>query len=44
MSYESLLAIFFSRNINMYLEFTSFHHTDITEVVEILPHVKQGPT
>ena len=35
---------FFSRNINMYLEFTSFHHTDITEVVEILPHVKQGPT
>ena len=26
----------------MYLQFLSFLHTDITQVVEILPHVTQG--
>ena len=33
-----------SRNINIYLQFRSLLHTDMTRVVEILPHVIQGPT
>ena len=27
----------------MYLHFMSLLHIDMTQVVEILPHVKQGP-
>ena len=39
-----LRAIFFFRaNINIYLQFMSLLHIDMTQVVEILPHVKQGP-
>ena len=30
--------------IPMYLQFLAFLHTDMTQVVEILPHVRQGPT
>ena len=39
-------AIFFCRNINMYLQFLSFFHTDMTQVVEIcsyLMEVKDPP-
>ena len=32
------------RNINMYLKCLSFLHTDRTQVAEIPPHVRQGPT
>ena len=39
-----LRAIFFSRNINTYLQFLAFFHTDMTQVAEILPNVRQGPT
>ena len=41
LSFNSFLyvLIFCSRNINMYLQFLSFLHTDMTEKVEILPHV-----
>ena len=28
----------------MYLHFMSFLYIDMTQVVEILPHVRQGPT
>ena len=34
----------FRRNMNMFLKFQSFLHTDMTQVVEILLHVRQGPT
>ena len=38
-----LHAIFFRENINIYLHFMSFLHTDYTQVVEIPPRVRQGP-
>ena len=41
---NSLRAKFSSRNINMYLQFLLFLHIDMTLEVEILPHVRQGPT
>ena len=31
-------------NINLYLHFMSFLHTNKTQVVEIPPRVRQGPT
>ena len=34
----------FGRNINKYLQFLSFLHIDMTQVIEILPRVRQGPT
>ena len=40
----SLHATFVSRNINMYLQFLSFLNTDMTQIVEILPRIRQGPT
>ena len=40
----SLRAKFFSKNINMYLQFLSFLHTDMMQVVEILSRVRQGLT
>ena len=40
--FKSLSAKFFSKNINMYSQ--SFLHIDITQVVEILPFVRQRPT
>ena len=33
-----------STETNMSLQFISFLHTDLTKIVEILPHVRQGPT
>ena len=36
-------AKFFWGNINIYLHFMSFLHTDKTHVVEIPPRVTQGP-
>ena len=39
-----LCVIFFRGNINMYLHFMLFLHIDMTQVVEILPQVRQGPT
>ena len=39
-----LRAKFFRGNINIYLHFLSLHHIDMTQIVEILPHVRQGPT
>ena len=41
---NSLRAKFFRGNINMYLHFMSLLHIDMTQVAEILPHVRQGPT
>ena len=34
----------FSEEHNIYLHFISFLHNDMTQVVEILPQVRQGPT
>ena len=39
-----LHAKFFRRSIKMYLPFISFFDNDMTQVVEILPYVRQGPT
>ena len=39
-----LCAKFFSKNTNVYLQFLSFPHTDMTQVVEILSSVRQGPS
>ena len=35
---------FFRGNINLYFDFMSFLYIDMTEVVEILPQIRQGPT
>ena len=35
---------FFKGNINIYLHFVSFLHIDATQVVEILPQIRQEPT
>ena len=40
---NSLRAKFFRVNINIYLHFMSFLHTNKTQVVEISPRVRQGP-
>ena len=42
-SINPLHAIFFRENINIYLHFMSFLHTNKTQVVEIPPRVRQGP-
>ena len=34
----------FVRNVNMYLQMISVLHTDMSQVIEFLPHVRQGPT
>ena len=39
-----LHAKFFSGNINIYLQLISFLHTDMTWIVEILPHVRRELT
>ena len=41
---NSWCAKLFSRNIDMYLQFLSFLHTDMIQVIVILHHVRQGPT
>ena len=38
-----LRAKFLRENINIYLQFMSFLHTDKTQVVEIPPRVRHGP-
>ena len=38
-----LHVIFFRENINIYLHFMSFLHSNKTQVVEIPPRVRQGP-
>ena len=38
-----LHAKFFRGNINIYLHFVSFLHIDATQVVEILPQIRQEP-
>ena len=38
-----LRAKFLTENINIYLHFMSFLHTNNTQVVEIPPRVRQGP-
>ena len=39
---NSLCATVLSRNIDMYLQFILFLHTDMAQVVGILPRVRQG--
>ena len=39
----TLYMLFFRENINLYLHFMSFLHTNKTQVVEIPPRVRQGP-
>ena len=39
-----LRAKFFRGSINIYLYFVSFLHIDTTQVVEILPQIRQEPT
>ena len=39
-----LRAKFFAENINIYLHFLSYLHIDTTQVVEILPQIRQEPT
>ena len=39
-----LRAKFFRGNINIYLHFVSFLHIGTTQVVEILPQIRQEPT
>ena len=39
-----LRAKYFKANINMHLHFVSFLHIDTTQVVEILPQIRQEPT
>ena len=38
-----LPAKFFRENINIYLHFVSYLHIDTTQVVEILPQIRQEP-
>ena len=39
-----LHAKFFRENINIYLHFVSYLHIDTTQVVEILPQIRQETT
>ena len=39
-----LRAKFFRASINIYLYFVSFLHIDMTQVVEILPQIRQETT
>ena len=42
--FNPLRAKFFRENINIYLHFVSYLHIDTTQVVEILPQIRQEPT
>ena len=44
MQFIPLYAKFFRGNKNIYLHFMSFRHIDMTQVVEILPQVRQECT
>ena len=37
---NSLCANFFRGNMNMYLHFMSFFHTDMPKIIEIRPHIR----
>ena len=39
-----LRAKFYRGNINIYLHFMSFLHIDLTQVLKILPQVREGRT
>ena len=39
--FEPLRAKFFRENINIYLHFVSYLHIDTTQIVEILPQIRQ---
>ena len=39
-----LRAKFIREGINIYLHFVSYLHIDTTQVVEILPQIRQSPT
>ena len=39
-----LRAKFFRGNINIYLHFVSFLHIDMTQILKILPEVREGLT
>ena len=41
---DTLCAKICNRNINIYLHFVSFLHIDTTQVVEILPQIRQEPS
>ena len=43
-SLNSLHAKLFRGNINMYLHFMSFLHTDMPKIIEILPRIRPGLT
>ena len=43
-SINPLRAKFFRRNINIYLHFMSFLHIDLTQVLKILPQVREALT
>ena len=43
-SFNLLEAKFFRESIDMYLHFMLILHINMTQVVEILPHVRQGST
>ena len=42
--FNSLRAIFFRGSKNIYSNFMSLLHIDMTQVLKILPHVRPGPT
>ena len=42
-SLNPLSAKFFRENISIYLHFVSYLHIDTTQVVEILPQIRQEP-
>ena len=41
-SLHAKFAKFFRENINMYLHYMSFLHTDMQKIIEILPHIRPG--
>ena len=38
------VLIFFRENVDIYLHFVSYLRIDMTQVVEILPQIRQEPT
>ena len=43
-SINPLHATFFKGNMNIYLHFMSLVNINMTQVIEILPQIRQGPT
>ena len=44
LAFNPLRAKFFRENIKIYLHFVSYLHIDTTQLVEILPQIRQEPT